>query len=212
MMEIKFKTKNRDDWIALMGGSDACFAPVLEMDEGHQFAKGHPGMHIFPALLAAARNREFSGEEFLRAFIIGYDTGYFLNCAISTKLPKYKPNLDLQVYGDIRDKSKIDFYLDGVAHVIQLAAISNDPMGNEFEKATIDINQLSSVYLARKCIELEIKSFTFASSCSVYGDCKVLPNHESIKNLKPTSPYALSKLDNEKYSMQSYTSFCNGFW
>ena len=33
MMEIKFKTKNRDDWIALMGGSDACFAPVLEMDE-----------------------------------------------------------------------------------------------------------------------------------------------------------------------------------
>ena len=48
---------------------------VLEMDEGHQFAKGHPGMHIFPALLAAARNREFSGEEFLRAFIIGYDVG-----------------------------------------------------------------------------------------------------------------------------------------
>ena len=33
MMEIKFKTKNRDDWIVLMGGSDACFAPVLEMDE-----------------------------------------------------------------------------------------------------------------------------------------------------------------------------------
>ena len=22
---------------------------VLEMDEGHQFAKGHPGMHVFPA-------------------------------------------------------------------------------------------------------------------------------------------------------------------
>ena len=33
MMEIKFKKKNRDDWIVLMGGSDACFAPVLDMDE-----------------------------------------------------------------------------------------------------------------------------------------------------------------------------------
>ena len=23
---------------------------ALEMDEGHQFARGHPGMHVFPAL------------------------------------------------------------------------------------------------------------------------------------------------------------------
>jgi 2-methylcitrate dehydratase PrpD len=29
---------------------------VLEMDEGHQFARGHPGMHVFPVLLAATEN------------------------------------------------------------------------------------------------------------------------------------------------------------
>ena len=46
---------------------------VLEMDEGNQFAKGHPGMHVFPALLAAAHGKTVSGGEFLRAFIIGYD-------------------------------------------------------------------------------------------------------------------------------------------
>ena len=46
---------------------------VLEMDEGHQFAKGHPGMHIFPALFAAAENSTVSGERFLYAFILGYD-------------------------------------------------------------------------------------------------------------------------------------------
>ena len=46
---------------------------VLEMDEGHQFARGHPGMHVFPALLAEAGNSSASGGEFLRAFIIGYD-------------------------------------------------------------------------------------------------------------------------------------------
>ena len=33
MIEEKFKTKTRDEWTSIMGGSDACFAPVLEMDE-----------------------------------------------------------------------------------------------------------------------------------------------------------------------------------
>lgn len=46
---------------------------VLEMDEGHQFAKGHPGMHIIPALLASLHGKDISGDEFIRAFILGYD-------------------------------------------------------------------------------------------------------------------------------------------
>ena len=29
----RFLTKTRNEWVAIMGGSDACFAPVLEMDE-----------------------------------------------------------------------------------------------------------------------------------------------------------------------------------
>ena len=33
MMEEKFKTKTRDEWTSIMGGSNACFSPVLEMDE-----------------------------------------------------------------------------------------------------------------------------------------------------------------------------------
>ncbi|MDG1936810.1 MAG: MmgE/PrpD family protein [Paracoccaceae bacterium] len=48
---------------------------VLEMDEGHQFARGHPGMHVLPALLAASENalHPVSGKDFLKSFIIGYD-------------------------------------------------------------------------------------------------------------------------------------------
>jgi len=48
---------------------------VLEMDEGHQFARGHPGMHVFPVLLAATENKTkpVSGKDFLTAFIVGYD-------------------------------------------------------------------------------------------------------------------------------------------
>lgn len=33
IMADRFKAKTRDEWVAIMGGSDACFAPVLELDE-----------------------------------------------------------------------------------------------------------------------------------------------------------------------------------
>jgi alpha-methylacyl-CoA racemase len=33
VMSEKFRTKTRNEWTKIMGGSDACFAPVLEMDE-----------------------------------------------------------------------------------------------------------------------------------------------------------------------------------
>ena len=58
---------------------------VLEMDEGHQFARGHPGMHVFPALLAAAERatETISGEDFLTAFIIGYDIAARIGIATS---------------------------------------------------------------------------------------------------------------------------------
>jgi len=32
----KFRTKSRDDWCAIMEGSDICFAPVLDMAEAPQ--------------------------------------------------------------------------------------------------------------------------------------------------------------------------------
>ena len=33
IMAERFASKTRDEWVAIMGGSDACFAPVLELDE-----------------------------------------------------------------------------------------------------------------------------------------------------------------------------------
>ena len=57
---------------------------VLEMDEGSQFARGHPGMHVFPALLAGAQAIAATGVEFLRAFIIGYDVA--ARAGIGTRL------------------------------------------------------------------------------------------------------------------------------
>ena len=33
IMAERFASKTREEWVAIMGGSDACFAPVLELDE-----------------------------------------------------------------------------------------------------------------------------------------------------------------------------------
>ena len=67
----------------------------LEMDEGNQFCKGHPGMHTFPAAFAIAEAggaaRRASGLEFLAAVAIGYEIG--ARVGISTSLrPSMHPH------------------------------------------------------------------------------------------------------------------------
>ena len=57
---------------ALINGTAGTF---LEMDEGHTFSKGHPGMHTVPAALTYAQAINASGSDFLAAVTIGYDIG-----------------------------------------------------------------------------------------------------------------------------------------
>jgi 2-methylcitrate dehydratase PrpD len=60
----------------------------LEMDEGNQFAKGHPAIHILPAILSISSKAKVTYKEFLEAFIIGYDVAarIGLACNLSTKM------------------------------------------------------------------------------------------------------------------------------
>jgi 2-methylcitrate dehydratase PrpD len=46
---------------------------VLELDEGHKYAAGHPAIHVFPAVLAAGDAMDATTEEFLTAFVAGYE-------------------------------------------------------------------------------------------------------------------------------------------
>ena len=53
--------------------------------------------------------------------------------------------------------------------------------------------------------KLGVESF-FKSSSSVYGDNKKLPLSEDLKELKPLSPYAESKLENENFIYENKSS------
>lgn len=46
---------------------------MLELDEGNSFARGHPGIHVLPALLADMGQTDGTG--LLRAFLLGYEAG-----------------------------------------------------------------------------------------------------------------------------------------
>jgi nucleoside-diphosphate-sugar epimerase len=126
--------------------------------------------------------------------IFGYDTGFF---AHSLTGADFMPERDvsIQFFGDVRDISPT--VLEGVDAVVHLAAISNDPMGNEFEEVTTAINRSASVNLARASAKAGVKNFVFASSCSMYGQA----DGGARKETDPTNPltaYAQSKIGVEK--------------
>ena len=107
--------------------------------------------------------------------LVGFDTGLFSNNLISEKaVPEVE--LNHQIFKDIRYISKDD--LDGVDKIIHLAAISNDPIGNKFEKVTYEINRDASQRLLKFAVEKKVNNFVFASSCSVYGASEKLNINE----------------------------------
>ena len=129
-----------------------------------------------------------------QAALIGLDTGYFAHCLLGGALLP-ESLLDCQHFVDIRNVD-VDI-LEGIDVVVNLAAISNDPMGNRFENATIDINYRAAVELAAKAKKAGVSSYVYASSCSVYGCAEEGAKQESSK-LDPLTAYARSKVMAEK--------------
>lgn len=89
-----------------------------------------------------------------------------------------------------------DDILRGADGVVYLAAVSNDPMGVEFETATMQINADAAMAVAERCRRLGVKRFIFASSCSIYGAAGHAPRTEGDA-LNPLTTYARSKVEAE---------------
>jgi nucleoside-diphosphate-sugar epimerase len=144
--------------------------------------------YVGPVLTKFLRNRLWDAE------LIGYDTAYFAHSLTNAGLLP-EALLDRQVFGDIREFPME--LLDGVDAVVHLSAISNDPMGNKFEAVTGEINRDATERIARLAAEREVKSFVFASSCSMYGYTESGARKESDPT-KPLTAYARSKIGSER--------------
>ena len=126
--------------------------------------------------------------------LIGYDSGFFSGSLTDHgQLPETL--LDAQHFGDVRSLPARLF--DGVDAVVHLAAISNDPMGNRFEAVTDAINHQASVAVATAARDAGVKTYVFASSCSVYGAAAGGPRRETDA-LNPLTAYARSKIATEQ--------------
>jgi nucleoside-diphosphate-sugar epimerase len=127
------------------------------------------------------------------ATLHGFDNAYFAHCLTGPPVLPER-HLDQQFYGDVRD---ISLDLSKYDAVVQLAAISNDPMGNRYQAVTLDINQNTTVSLAQAAAAAGVKNFVFASSCSVYGITDGAARKETDP-LNPITAYAKSKIGAER--------------
>lgn len=123
------------------------------------------------------------------AALTGLDTGYFAHC-LSNAATMPERSLDCLYFGDIRTPP--GGLLTDVDAVIHLAAISNDPMGDRYEDVTLEINHGATVALARLAKAEGVRSFVFASSCSLYGWSELDAVTESAPP-NPLTTYARSK-------------------
>ena len=128
------------------------------------------------------------------AVLVGYDIGFFAK-PLTNKLFAPEIYIDQQIYGDVRTFP--EEILEGVDTVVQLAAISNDPIGNKFEEVTLAVNHKAVVDIAEKAKKKGVKSIVFASSCSVYGFAEEAARTEASE-VNPLTAYAKSKVRAEK--------------
>jgi nucleoside-diphosphate-sugar epimerase len=139
---------------------------------------------------------------FPNAELIGFDAGYFAHCLTTTGMVP-ETLLSQQHFGDVRELPA--GLLCGADAVVHLAAISNDPMGRQFEAATDSINRAASLRLARLAAEAGVRNFVFASSCSVYGFTEGKARTEGDP-VNPLTAYARSKIATE----QGLAGFADG--
>jgi 2-methylcitrate dehydratase PrpD len=68
---------------AFMGGTAGT---MLEIDEGNQYARGHPGIHVVPAVMAVAQSKDVTGRDALLALALGYEIGARIGIASKLKV------------------------------------------------------------------------------------------------------------------------------
>lgn len=118
--------------------------------------------------------------------VVGLDAGWYDGCDFGEPRVGYE-----QRTGDIRDVQSKD--LRGFDAVINLAAISNDPVGHLNPAATYAVNAHGAVHLGAMAKAAGVPRYLFSSSCSLYGAAGDAPVTEDAR-FNPVTPYGESKV------------------
>ena len=179
-------------WIAMVDGTDGTGYPrrglilVLGASTDHPSGGG-------PMRVLVAGDRGYLGAvivPFLRQAghdVVGLDAGWYDGCDFGVPPAGYE-----QRTGDIRDVHPDE--LAGLDAIINLAAISNDPVGDLNPKATYSVNAEGAVHLARMARAAGVSRYVFSSSCSLYGAAAAEVPCAEDAPFNPVTPYGESKV------------------
>ena len=102
------------------------------------------------------------------------------------------------IEGDIRDKALVKKSMQGIDYVLHQAALRSVPKSLGDPELYNDVNINGTLNILNAAKDAGVKRVVFASSSSIYGETKTLPNKEDFYPLL-ISPYALTKLAGEYY-------------
>ena len=123
-------------------------------------------------------------------------TGKQVNVDLFSGNPAYE-----FIRGDVKDPDTCMRACEGVDFVLHQAAWGAVPRSLEMPLFYCGNNvsgTLNMLEAARRC---GVKRFVYASSSSVYGDTRILPQREGGEG-SPLSPYAVTKRENEDWAKQ----------
>jgi len=120
-------------------------------------------------------------------------------------LENVKDKIEL-VRGDIRDIDTVRRAMKDVTYVLHQAAMRSVPKSVDDPISANDNNVNGTLNILIAAKECKVKKVVYASSSSVYGDCKKFPQRESFLP-SPISPYAVSKLAGEYYCIMYWKTF-----
>lgn len=152
---------------------------------------GFIGSNLLEALLKLNQN------------VVGLDnfsTGYNSNLdKVRLKLSPEQWQRFQFIEGDIREASVVDQACKGVDYVLHQAAIGSVPRSIKDPVYVNAVNIGGFLNVLVSANNAKVKSFTYASSSSVYGDNPDLPKVEAQTG-SLLSPYAVTKKVNELYA------------
>jgi len=108
------------------------------------------------------------------------------------------PKLEMQV-GDIRNPQEVNAAMQGVTHVLHLAAQVSVQASVEDPPTSCTQNIYGFVNVLHAVCQNKVQRFVYASSAAVYGVPEQVPLSETSP-LAPISPYGLEKYVNEQYA------------
>jgi UDP-glucose 4-epimerase len=110
------------------------------------------------------------------------------------------------VEGTILDPTALDKVIDGTDAVVHLAARGSVPRSIDDPVASNDANVNGTIQVLEAVRRAGNPHVIVASSSSVYGANPTLPKHEGLLT-QPVSPYAVSKLATETYTLSYQLCF-----